>query len=1148
MISSFVSTFLKEDPFLSLSDVLSEALPTFIGHTLQDSKQSFIWIVPEDADLKALSETLSFFLKNHKILMFPPWDTLPYDRVSPLKDIMVERIKTLLEFNTLKSPFILLLPLSSAIQKINNPHGYTRYTETLKKGSVLNFSSWFEFLISLGYRRVETVRDNAEFAVRGGIVDLFVPGEENPFRLDFFGSKLENIRTFDVLTQRTLESKVFEIKLYPTSEVILTPDNISRFKQRFREAFGIQSSQNDPLYLNVSEGKFYPGIEAWLPFFAEKLTTVFDLLPEAWILFEDKCFQNTRYLYEHIQNYYESRLTEPQESYVYHPIEPQELYLKSEDFEKQINARIRRSFSSFGTPQSTSVKDFLKPLKGVLPFDYQTLALEQKIEKIFEIGKTQPVLICAFSEGSLARLQKIIEDYQGTARPIQNYEEVLLEKKGLFLTLLPLAQGFLFHSLFILTESDFLGEKIQKRRALKKADQFIAEASALEKGDYVVHFEHGIGQYDGLENLNISGAAHDCLKVVYLGGDKLFVPVENIDVLTRYGASHTQAQVDKLGSAAWQNRKAKLKNKLKDMAERLLQIAAERALEKGEVIVPPESFDEFCARFPYVETDDQLKAIEEVLYDLGSGQPMDRLICGDVGFGKTEVALRAAFVAAASHMQVAIVVPTTLLARQHYKNFKERFQGLPFRVEQLSRFVNKKDADKIKEDIREGHVHITIGTHGLLSDSLKFKNLGLLIVDEEQHFGVGHKERLKKFKSHVHVLSMSATPIPRTLQISLLGLRSLSLITTPPTDRLAVQTFIMPYDGLVIREAINREKARGGQVFYVCPRLHDLPKIQEKLEKLLPDLKIAYAHGQIPAATLEKTMLDFDDGKYDLLLSTNIIESGLDVPRANTLIVHRTDLFGLGQLYQLKGRVGRGKAKGYAYFTTPENNKLSKLAEKRLEVLQSLSHLGAGFSLASYDLDIRGAGNILGEEQSGHIREVGIELYQNLLSEAIIKAKESSSKDHDLTLWSPQIHLGLTVLIPESYVADLSVRLTLYRRIASLETREEIDSMAAEMIDRFGPLPDPVSNLFEMILCKQMCFKASIEKIDIGPKGIVLSFYQNQCPYTEKLVEFITKQAGTVKIRPDNKLVFLRSSQNAKDRVNLIKHILSQLISLTTPA
>ncbi|HEX5079054.1 MAG TPA: transcription-repair coupling factor, partial [Geminicoccaceae bacterium] len=681
-------------------------------------------------------------------------------------------------------------------------------------------------------------------------------------------------------------------------------------------------------------------------------------------------------------------------------------------------------------------------------------------------------------------------------------------------------------------------------RRRRRADQFIAEVAALAEGDLVVHNDHGIGRYDGLVTLEIGGAPHDCLRLIYQGGDKLFLPVENLDLLSRYGSADGAAPLDKLGGLGWQARKAKVKKRIREIAAELIDIAARRALRQAEHLQPPAGlYEEFAARFAYEETDDQDAAIEAVLDDLASGRPMDRLICGDVGFGKTEVALRAAFVVASAGRQVAILAPTTLLVRQHYQVMRERFAGLPLRIEQLSRFVTAKDATRIRNELAAGDIDIVVGTHALLSRKVAFKNLGLVVVDEEQHFGVAHKERLKQLRAEVHVLTMTATPIPRTLQMALGGLKELSIIATPPVDRLAVRAFVLPADPVVLREAILREHYRGGQTFYVCPRIEDQPKLTEQLRKLVPEVRIAVANGRLPAKQLEEVMAAFYDHKVDLLVTTNIIESGLDIPTANTLIVHRADRFGLSQLYQLRGRIGRGKVRGYAYFTLPPQRTLREAAERRLHVIQSLDELGAGFQLASHDLDIRGAGNLLGEEQSGHVREVGFELYNHLLEEAVRLARQEGPEP-EAGDWSPQITIDAAALIPDSYIEDLDLRLQMYRRLAALETPEDIEAFAAELIDRFGPVPEPTEQLLQLVGIKQLCRKAGVGKVEAGPKGVLLAFHNNTFARPERLVGFIAENGDHMRLRSDHRLVISGETRTPAERLKRVRGLMQELVQL----
>ena len=732
--------------------------------------------------------------------------------------------------------------------------------------------------------------------------------------------------------------------------------------------------------------------------------------------------------------------------------------------------------------------------------------------------------------------------------PVSSLSQALaLRDAKVALAVVGVEAGFVAGDLALIGEQDILGDRIApQRRRKKRAENFLAEVSVLSAGDLIVHVDHGIGRFIGLKNIEAAGAPHDCLEIHYHSGDKLFVPVENIELLSRYGSEDAEVTLDRLGHSAWRERKARLKLRIRQMAHGLIKIAAARFLHEAPKLPPPEGlYDEFCARFPYDETEDQLSAIEATLTDMASGRPMDRLICGDVGFGKTEVALRAAFAAALNGVQVAVVVPTTLLARQHYKNFSARFAGLPVRLAQMSRMVPAAEQRDAKKGIAEGSVDIVVGTHAVLGKTMSFKNLGLVVIDEEQHFGVGHKERLKQLRAEVHVLTLSATPIPRTLQLALTGVRELSIIATPPVDRLAVRTFVTPFDDLIVREALLRERFRGGQSFFVCPRLEDLDEASAWLRQNAPEAKFTIAHGQLAATELEERIGAYYDGKYDILLSTTIVESGLDIPTANTLIVWRADMFGLAQLYQLRGRVGRSKTRAYALFTTPAINRtITPQAEKRLQVLCSLDTLGAGFQLASHDLDLRGAGNLLGDEQSGHIKEVGYELYQQMLNETIAALKSGGAKEEE-EAWSPLITLGTPVTIPEHYVEDLDLRLGLYRRLATLDDEQEIETFAAEMIDRFGPMPDEVKQLMALVGVKALCRHAHVEKVDAGPKGIIVGFRNNSFANPTGLVRYISKQGADAKVRPDMKVVFTGGDYTkAEDRLKEARKLLRDLVGI----
>ncbi|MCA8882851.1 MAG: transcription-repair coupling factor, partial [Rhodobacteraceae bacterium] len=743
------------------------------------------------------------------------------------------------------------------------------------------------------------------------------------------------------------------------------------------------------------------------------------------------------------------------------------------------------------------------------------------------------VVVASYSDGARERLKGLLEDEGVTGlTAITDTRDLPEGGTGPYLAVWELEHGFEADGLTVISEQDVLGDRlIRAPRKRKRAENFLTEAQSLSPGDLVVHVDHGVGRFTGLEVVTAMGAAHECVALEYAGGDRLYLPVENIELLSRFG--HEEGMLDKLGGGAWQAKKARLKARIREIADRLIRIAAERELRHAPVMAPPDGmWESFCARFPYQETDDQLSAIEATLSDMERGRPMDRLICGDVGFGKTEVAMRAAFVAALSGAQVAVIAPTTLLARQHAKSFGERFRGFPVKVGQLSRFVPAKQAAATRAGLADGTVDIVIGTHAILAKTVRFANLGLVVVDEEQRFGVAHKERLKALRSDVHVLTLTATPIPRTLQMSLSGVRDLSIIGTPPVDRLAVRTYVSEFDPVTIREALLREHYRGGQSFIVVPRIKDLPDMEEFLRDQVPEVTHVTAHGQMAAGELDDRMNAFYDGKYDVLLATTIVESGLDIPTANTMVIHRADMFGLAQLYQIRGRVGRSKTRAYAYLTTKPRAKLTPSAEKRLRVLGSLDSLGAGFTLASQDLDIRGAGNLIGEEQSGQMREVGYELYQQMLEEAVAKIRsgelEGLAEPDDQ--WAPQINLGVPVLIPETYVPDLDVRLGLYRRLSGLQSKVELEGFAAELIDRFGTLPKEVNTLLLLVRIKAECKKAGIAKLDAGPKGATIQFHNDKFASPEGLVAFVQEQNGLAKIR-DNKIIVRRDWAKDADKI-----------------
>ena len=1120
-------------------------------------------VARDDARLARLAEGIGFFAPDLRVLRLPAWDCLPYDRVSPVSEIVAERVDTMarLADGQADGPTVVLTTVAAALQRLPPRAVWLGASFEAAPGDGIDLDGLTGFLVRNGYQRASTVREAGEFAIRGGIVDIFPPGPDQPVRLDLFGDTLEGIRSFDAGTQRTTAA-LDRLALAPVSEIALDAPSIGRFRAGYRESFGAVS--DDPLYRAVSEGRKQIGMEHWLPLFHDGLETLFDYLPDAMVTLEHRIEAARDARLEMIADYYDARRTYLEDGRAgadrtppYRPLPPGRLYLDAAEWDGLLARRKLGYFQPYGAPGDMphggfdSVADFdgrrAPAFSGAAaeadgepgdPFD--------RVKRTLDARRRDGVrvVVAAWSPGSRERLGQLLAEHgvSGLA-PAASWKEVeALPQGAAALAVLGIEQGFETPDLLVVGEQDILGERLTRPRR-RRAKNFVADASDLSPQDLVVHVEHGIGRYEGLETVVAAGAPHDCLRLSYAGGDRLYVPVESLEVLSRYGSGDSEAVLDRLGGAAWQQRKARLRKRLLEMADQLIAVAARRKLHSVEPIAAePGLYEAFCARFPFTETEDQVEAIDTTMADLGSGQPMDRLICGDVGFGKTEVALRAAFNVVHAGGQVAVVVPTTLLARQHFVTFGQRFAGLAVNIGQLSRLVPAKQAAAVRQGLADGTVDIVIGTHALLARGIAFRNLALLVVDEEQHFGVAHKERLKQLKANVHVLTMTATPIPRTLQMALSGVREMSTIATPPVDRLAVRTYVLPFDPVIVREAIMREHFRGGQSFYVCPRIGQLDEVAQRLEELVPDVTIAIAHGRMPGRALEDTMVAFYEGRIDVLLCTQIVESGLDIPRANTLVVHRADLFGLAQLYQLRGRIGRSKLRGYCYLTLPPDRALTEAAGKRLEVMRTLDTLGAGFSLASHDLDIRGAGNLLGEAQSGHIREVGVELYQQMLEEAVAEARGAG--EAEAADWVPQIALGLPVLIPTSYVADLDVRLGLYRRIARLADRAETDGFAAELIDRFGPLPGEVETLLHVIAIKQQCRRAGIDKLDAGPKGAVVAFRGDVFANPSGLIQHIQDDLGRTRLRPDHRLVVTRDWAIPARRLDGARELVDRLAAI----
>lgn len=1101
-----------------------------------------IHIARDDRRMAAMRAALGFLAPELAVLDFPAWDTTPYDRVSPAPAIQAARMATLagLAQGAAKGPFVLLTTLNAVLQRVPARELVGGASFAARVGDRIDEAGLRDFLIRMGFVQSPTVTEPGDYAIRGGIIDIYPPGESGPIRLDLFGDVLDGARRFDPVSQRTTE-KLSRVEIAPMSEVILDEPAITRFRQNYRAEYG--GGSNDPLYEGVSAGRKMSGVEHWLPWFHDRMESLFDYVPGASVVMDDHVGQvidaRREMIREQFQARREAMAMKGRSDTVYKPVPPDEMFPTEEEWGNWLAPHRVLRLSVLPRPPGPGVLDAGgRPGRNFAPErQSENLNLFKALsDHIQGLRKDGRVIIASFSDGARDRLAGLISDEGVTgAQVIGDIRELPDVPGALGLAVWPLEEGFTADGralgrLTVISEQDVLGDRlIRGARKRRRAENFLQDTQSLTPGDLVVHVEHGIGRYTGLETIKAAGVPHDCVALEYAGGDRLYLPVENIELLSRYG--HEEGLLDRLGGGAWQARKARLKERIKLIADKLMRVAAERLLRPAPVLEPEDhDWQAFSARFPYSETDDQAAAIEDVLNDLSAGRPMDRLVVGDVGFGKTEVAMRAAFVAASQGLQVAVIAPTTLLARQHFNSFAERFRGTAISVRPLSRFVGAKDAAKTREGLADGTVDIVVGTHAVLAKQVRFKRLGLLVIDEEQHFGVAHKERLKELRSDIHVLTLTATPIPRTLQLSLTGVRDLSIIGTPPVDRLSIRTYASEFDSVTIREALLREKYRGGQSFFVVPRLSDLPDVEHWLAENVPEISYIVAHGQLAAGDLDQRMNAFYDGSHDVLLATSIVESGLDIPTANTMIVWRSDMFGLAQLYQIRGRVGRSKTRAYCYLTTKPRSPLTPQAIRRLKFLGAIDSLGAGFNLASQDLDLRGAGNLLGEEQSGHIKEVGFELYQAMLEETIAKLKSGEIEGTPEDEWAPQLNLGVPVTIPEHYIPDLDVRLGLYRRLAELTTKVELEGFAAELIDRFGALPREVNTLLLVIRIKAMAKRANIARLDAGPKGATVQFHNDKFPNPAGLVEFLTDQRGQAKVT-DNKIILRRDWKTDSDRI-----------------
>lgn len=1142
---------LKSGESARLSHTDDHTLPFLVADCAAATAAPAVLVASNHSQMTEYTNILRFIAPQMTVLPFPAWDVQPYDRLSPDAEIQAQRMRVLSALRR-RTPHLILVTTVGAMATKVAPEKHIGLSVQLKKGQRINREKLVNDLCEAGYRRVNTVMEAGEFAVRGALMDIFPSSAERPIRLDFFDDEIEDLQTFDPASQRSLD-KIPAVDLFPASEIVLSAEAVRHFRTAYRAHF--PDGMKDPLYQDISDNRTSPSMGHYLPlFYPEKLESLSDFLPQDTAFFALASFPKAQTLWdEQIHDAFAARKDflgiEGEEAY--RPLLPELLYITGDAW-RPIKAKGKWLYASF---EQAEGKTFEPKIEAHLTLQSQktekkTIAtlLAEKIRAFGAKGGT--VVLSVFTLSAAERLKRLLQDHDICGFAQHDYWPESFDNKLVNLVISPVAWGFTDYekNLLLLTEQDIFGEKqnTSAKRPRRKAEEMFHHFSDLNAGDLVVHAEHGIGKFIDLKTITTNGSVQDFICLEYDGGDKLYVPVVALDLLSRYSSEEANAmRLDRLGGAAWQARKAKVKKRLLDMADALIKTAAERARRTRPPYQKPEGlYDEFCAGFPYVPTLEQQQAIDDVEADLFSPQPMDRLVVGDVGFGKTEIALRAAFVAAADGRQVAVVVPTTLLARQHTLEFKKRFKGMPIVVGGLSRLTPAAEAKKVKEGLKKGTVDVVVGTHALLSKSIEFANLGLVVIDEEQRFGVGHKERLKEMRATVDVLTLTATPIPRTLHMSMSGLKELSTITTPPVDRLAIRTFIMGFDSKVIREAMLREIHRNGQVYVVTPRVDGMNSLAQQLRDLVPEAKIRTAHGQMDKTTLENIMADFYDGKFNVLVATTIIESGLDLPSANTMIIHRADRFGLAQLYQLRGRVGRSKTRAYAYLLIPPGGRMTDDAHKRLQILSKLDHIGAGFNLATYDMDLRGPGNLLGAEQSGYIREVGFELYNQMLADAIRRKKSGEVDSGDGDTFTPILNLGLTYRIPEDYVDDLATRMRLYRRLSSLTTAADVTDMQNELTDRFGKLPIEVEALFKVVALRNICRQLNIEKIETGDKGVLIGFYKDVFANPDGLLHYVLAHPGVMSVRADQKILWHRRWPDGKSRLFAIERLLEEFKDL----
>ena len=1119
-----------------------------LASAIKNEDRLFVIVTPDNQTALRLEHELAFFLQDeYPILHFPDWETLPYDVFSPLPEIISERLKTLALLPQVKRG-ALVVSVTTLMHRLAPREHVLANSFAVKVGDDFNLELNRIKLESVGYHCVSQVYQHGEFAVRGSIVDLFPMGSKVPFRIELFDEDIESIRTFDPETQRSLE-KIDKIQLFPAREFPFTDEAIKHFRQSFREYFPETSPKNH-FYLDVSKGITPGGIEYYLPLFVEQMASLFDYLPKSAVLVTSDSFDATsQAFYAEAEDRFQQRKYD-----VDRPLlKPELLFLSADELGQRTGAFARITLESQNSVQPKLHGYTLDLNCQPLPNVTIDAKLEQPAQALqqFVGGFAGKILFVAESAGRREALMERLRQYKITVKQVESWDKFLQSEVSPCLLVAPMDHGLWLvdPAIAIITEGLLSGEKVQQRRRRRKSgahelENIVNNLNELTIGSPVVHQEHGVGRYLGLQTLEIGGIASEFLTLEYANNDKLYVPVSSLHVIGRYtGMSAENAPLHKLGGDQWNKVKQKAIKRIRDVAAELLEIHAKRAVKQGHAFqVENIEYAAFADAFPFEETQDQQTAIETILEDMASPHPMDRVICGDVGFGKTEVSMRAAFIAVQNGKQVAILVPTTLLAQQHYQNFQDRFADWPVRVEVLSRFVSPKRQKEITNDLEQGKVDIVIGTHKLLSKEIKYKALGLVVIDEEHRFGVSQKEHFKKLRNELDMLTLTATPIPRTLNMAMSGLRDISIIASPPPNRHAIKTFISEWIDAQIREACLREIKRGGQVFFLHNDVKSMEKMARELKALVPEARIEIAHGQMPERELERIMLDFYHQRFNLLLCSTIIESGIDIPSANTIIINRADKLGLAQLHQLRGRVGRSHHRAYAYFVVPPLTLMSKDAIKRLEAVEASGDLGAGFMLSSHDMEIRGAGELLGDDQSGQIQEIGFTLYTELLERAVNALKSGKQPELDTPMdRGPEVDLQTSALIPEDYLPDIHGRLVLYKRISNTETQEDLRELQVEMIDRFGLLPEPVKTLFSVTELKQQAEKLGIKKIEANAGGGRIIFTATPNIDADQLILLIQTQAQIYKFDGADKLRFIKPFETTEQKLEFITELLDKL-------